>query len=402
MPNLGYSHSLRYVDDETLARLDLSNVRTFGWGAEPIDPHKITEFVARFARAGLSPQAAVIGYGMAEYTLCVTVSSHRAPIRAQRVPVQSLQIGQRVNPLHTWDPTQPESVPVPPAATRGQPATLDLVGCGFPLEHTELAIRTYDGIAHSDYVVGEVLLRGHQPSLFSGNFPPAVTPMPVTEDDGWFNTGDLGYLVNGELFICGRQKDLLIVGGENILPDAIESIARQELGADARRAAAFGITNAVLGTEVPVLVCEAKGLQEPSAQFEAIRCIRRAVQSRLGINLGDAQLVRPGWIQVTTSGKLARQATRQKYLEEFGEPMAARVDVTQSEHAVLIASLMAEMLQLPDVGMDDDFFELGGDSLAATRFVLAVESVFGQTIPEDFYAQATVRHLVDFLARTER
>ncbi|MEX1020265.1 MAG: non-ribosomal peptide synthetase [Litorilinea sp.] len=402
MPNFGFSHCARHVAPEDLQGLDLSSWIHVGNGSEMISIDTLNAFSAHFAPCGLDPLAVTTGWGMAENVLWITINSFDRPISVEHVPRQSIEAGTLAQP-------QPE-----PTAN-----TISIVGCGVPHVTTEIAVLGPEGITQQERMIGELLLRGD--SLFIGYYPdPTAGPKtgldayykvadardlpqnPNLDADGWFHTGDLGYLVEGQVFICGRIKDLIIAGGENILPETIESVARRQLGTDGRRCAAFGIPHHHLGTEVPVMVCELKGARDEETQLALIATIRLEIQRTLGVNLADLRLVRSGWVQVTTSGKIARAHTKAKYLSEFGTPFAAQFDITRTDRMAILASLMAEMLQQPVVGYDDDFFELGGDSLAATRLALEIESLFGVAVPGEFFETATVRNLSQLMQAAEQ
>lgn len=132
--------------------------------------------------------------------------------------------------------------------------------------------------------------------------------------DGWYHTGDLGYMVNGQLYICGRKKDLIIVGGDNIHPEDLEAIAGSISGIHPESVAAFGMMDEDLGTERIVMVC---GLNHPVSEKEKLdieRKLRRQVFRELEVTLGEVHMVKKSWIVKTHNGKIARTANKEKYL----------------------------------------------------------------------------------------
>ena len=170
--------------------------------------------------------------------------------------------------------------------------------------------------------MGEVLISS--PCLFAGyHLMPDESAQAMRAQ--WLRTGDFGYLADGQLYICGRKKDLLIIGGRNIPPDSIEQIAQSVLGKECRYAVAFGVLNRHLGTEIPIVVCEMRQQPDDTTSARLQQEIRSQVRSALQIFLADVYLVDKGWIIKTTSGKLKRPANRDKYLAEKkqGEPMVA-------------------------------------------------------------------------------
>ena len=135
--------------------------------------------------------------------------------------------------------------------------------------------------------------------------------------DGWYLTGDLGYRVEGEVFVVGRKKDLIIVGGKNIYPQDLEMLAYQVPGVHPGRAVAFGVFNPETGTEDVVLVAEVDS-QEPDERQRIADEIRNQVTRGSDVALRTVHIVDPRWIIKTSSGKTARLANREKYLEENG------------------------------------------------------------------------------------
>ncbi|HSE95619.1 MAG TPA: hypothetical protein VLD61_06975, partial [Methylomirabilota bacterium] len=133
---------------------------------------------------------------------------------------------------------------------------------------------------------------------------------------GWFHSGDLGYVAAGQLYVTGRQKELIIVGGVNIYPQDLEAIANGVPGVHPGRTVAFGVFDEEAGTETVVLVCEldATGAGEPLA---IEREVRRRIAQRTEVSATDVRLVDHRWLIKTSSGKIARAANREKYLREF-------------------------------------------------------------------------------------
>jgi acyl-CoA synthetase (AMP-forming)/AMP-acid ligase II len=178
------------------------------------------------------------------------------------------------------------------------------------MEGIEVAIINDDGIRLPERQIGEITYRSD--SLFSGYHKrPDLTEMALS--DGWFHSGDLGYLSDGELYVCGRKKDLIIVGGDNIHPEDLETIAGTLPEIHSDSVAAFGVLDENQGTEKIVMLC---GLNRPVSEVEKPdieRKLRRRVFAEMEVTLGEIHLVPRNWLVKTQNGKIARTASREKY-----------------------------------------------------------------------------------------
>ena len=161
--------------------------------------------------------------------------------------------------------------------------------------------------------VGEIALRSD--CMLAGYFNrPDITTNAF--DTGWYLTGDLGYMANGELFVTGRKKDLIIVGGKNVYPQDLERLAGEVPGVHPGRVVAFGVVNSDAGTEDVVIVAEVDTTDE-NAREAISDAIRRHVTQSSDVALRQVRIVDPRWLLKTSSGKTARSANREKYLAEL-------------------------------------------------------------------------------------
>jgi acyl-CoA synthetase (AMP-forming)/AMP-acid ligase II len=190
-----------------------------------------------------------------------------------------------------------------------------MLSAGKSIPNTSVTILDNKGQPLPDRHVGEVALKSN--CMLSGYYHrPDVTGKAFI--NGWYLTGDYGYLVEGELYITGRKKDLIIVGGKNIYPQDLELLAYEVPGVHAGRASAFGVFNETSGTEDVVLVAEVN----PSEQVEQQKVadgIRVAVTRGSAVALRYVHLVGRHWLVKTSSGKIARSANRDKFLKEMQE-----------------------------------------------------------------------------------
>jgi fatty-acyl-CoA synthase len=190
---------------------------------------------------------------------------------------------------------------------------MKMLSAGRAIENTRLRIVDSSGADLPDRHIGEIAIKSdcmlseyyHRPDLTEKAF-----------NDGWYLTGDLGYLVDGELYVSGRKKDLIIVGGKNIYPQDLERLAAEVDGVYPGRIAAFGVFNQRAGTEDVVIVAESEQTDGHRRQQIADE-IRQRVTRGSDIALRYVSIVNRGWLLKTSSGKIARSANRDKYIEEM-------------------------------------------------------------------------------------
>jgi fatty-acyl-CoA synthase len=275
--------------------LDLSSLRVSLNGAEPVDPATARSFIAAGERHRVHPGAVFPAFGMAEATLAVNFPPVGAGLGVDIVDRRVLETDHFAAPA------------APDAEGRRELALL-----GRPVDGME--IRICDPDTHrvrSDREVGELQIRGT--SVTPGYFRRPDATAALFTPDGWLRTGDLGYLVEGQLVVCGRMKDLIIVGGRNVWPEDIERAVGQVDGVRAGNVIAFGV-HGRKGKESVVVVAEAR------LQAEAADGVRGAVAQRvresIGIPADDVVLVLPGTLPKTSSGKLQRSLCKSRYLDD--------------------------------------------------------------------------------------
>jgi fatty-acyl-CoA synthase len=274
-PNFAFDLCVRRVKQRDLDGLDLSCWRAAGCGGEPIHAATLAAFAEKFAPVGFRQTSFLPSYGLAEHVLAATF-----PRRGRGVRVEHLA----------------ESV--------------DVVSCGFPLPHHQLRIVTDEGLDAAERGIGEITLAG--PSVMQGYYgDDDLTAQTIR--DGWLHTGDLGFVDGGELFVCGRLKDVLVVNGRKHHPQDLEWAIDELAGVRRGRAVAFGIPRAGAADRVVMIV-------EPSGAVVAdvlVAAVRQRVRDVCGLYVDEVVPVPSGTIGRTTSGKVQRAATRLRY--ERGE-----------------------------------------------------------------------------------
>ncbi len=291
-PNFAYALCVKRTRPRELEGVDLSRWRVAGCGAEPIRAETLEQFADHFAPLGFRKSAFYPAYGLAESTLAVAFS--------RGVPTDDVQ------PSTLWE----EGRAVPSDSTRD---ALRIVNCGKAFKGHEIAIFPLDDELGQnplgDRQVGEIRLRG--PSVSRGYYQEPETTAKAFVN-GWFRTGDLGYLVDGDLFICGRQKEVIIVNGRNFYPQDIEWEASQIDGVRKGNVIAFGTHGADRDRESVVLAFETS-VTDPDAHAKMASDIRARVQERIGITIDDVVVLTAGALPKTSSGKLQRTRTRELY-----------------------------------------------------------------------------------------
>ncbi len=295
-PTFGFELCARRAANASLDGLDLRHWRVAGIGGEMIRPAALDEFAQRFAGAGFDPAAFVPSYGLAEATLAVTF----APLGK----------GVRLDVVERGDALERGRRAVPVAAETGR-RTRAFVRCGQAMPGYAVEIRDERNRPLPDRRIGRVCIQG--PSLMTGYYRNPEATAAVTTVDGWLDTGDLGYLVDGELIVTGRNKDLIIFSGRNIWPQDIEWAVEQVPGVRRNDVAAFAVTGDD-DREKVVVVVEVRGGLDADGLSALRREIAATVHRVAGID-AEIVLAPPRSLHFTTSGKLSRAAARQSYLE---------------------------------------------------------------------------------------
>lgn len=302
-PNFGYGLCTSRVRPKDVESLDLSQWRIAGCGAEPIQRKTLDAFAEKFAPAGFRRSAFVHAYGMAENTLAISFSPHGFEPKYEDVDHHALS-----------------SEHVARVATDGA-RSITIANCGRAFEGHEITIFDEAGNALPDHRVGEIAVRGA--SVMTGYYRDAGATAAVMRDD-WLLTGDQGFLIDGELFVCGRDKELIIVAGRNYHPADIEWAAAEVAGVRRGRVIAFGITRVAddgSTTEHAVVCAESKARGAERAALA--ETIKSRVLDSLGLKIEEVFLLQRASLPRTSSGKLQRTKTKQWYLEgrlETAEP----------------------------------------------------------------------------------
>ncbi|MFZ6027736.1 MAG: AMP-binding protein [Chloroflexota bacterium] len=302
LPNFAYNFCAQKIRDRDLQGVDLSSWRAISNCSEPMRYASHQMFAERFASYGLRPGALATCYAMAENVFAVTQGGIDSPATVDAISQRGL-----------FDERMART-------PQGDEPAIPMLSCGTPIAGTLVKIVDDQRRELPERHLGEIALRSNC-MLTEYYRRPDATEQAFHE--GWYLTGDLGYIAAGEVYVTGRKKDLIIVGGKNVYPQDLETLANQVPGIHPGRVVAFGIFNEEMGTEEVALIAEmeATDLSETAYIEEAQRIedeLRLQVTRGSAVALRHVKVVARGWLLKTSSGKIARGANREKYLKHFG------------------------------------------------------------------------------------
>jgi 1-acyl-sn-glycerol-3-phosphate acyltransferase len=292
-PNFAFDLCARKIADADIKGLDLSRWRIAVNGSEAVSPDTIDRFARRFAPYGFKAESMCPAYGLAESSVALTLGALRRAPRVDYIAREPFERAREIRPVDTSDSR-----------------ALRFVSCGRPLRHHDVRIVDPSDRPVGDCVEGRIYFRG--PSVTHGYFRNAEVTRAAMHD-GWMGSGDLGYQVDGELFVTGREKDLIIQGGRNLCAEEIETITSSVPGVRSNCVAAFGIPDPSTGTERVVVVAETRD-QDPARRETLQRAVRDALVTGIGSPPDIVVIADPRTVLKTSSGKIRRSAMRAAYL----------------------------------------------------------------------------------------
>jgi acyl carrier protein len=326
-PNFAYELCLQRISDSQLEGIDLSSWRCAFNGAEAVSPDTVVRFSERFARYGFAPTAMAPVYGLAECSVGLLL-----PPLGRVAPIDTIE--REIFVQHG------RAVPAAP----GDPNPLRFVGCGRPIPGHEVRIVDDTGLEVGERMEGRLEFRG--PSATSGYYRnPAETARLI--HGGWLDSGDRAYLAEGDIYITGRVKDIIIRGGRNIYPEEIESHVGGLPGVRKGCVAVFGAPDPGSGTERLIVMAETRE-KDSEARLLLRSTIVREVTALLGEPPDEVVLVAPHVVLKTSSGKIRRSASRELF--ETGRLQAPAASVTGQFVRLALHSLLPQARRLARLG----------------------------------------------------
>jgi acyl-CoA synthetase (AMP-forming)/AMP-acid ligase II len=350
-PNFGYRHFLKVLRGRRLDGVDLSSIRLIFNGAEPISVPLCNEFINALDHTGLNRQAMYPVYGLAEASLAVTLPEIDSGCRWIRANRHQLSIGTTIelNPANTRD-------------------SLELVCVGRPVPTTEVRLVDDRRIALPDGCVGHIVMRGN--SVTRGYFGNLVATVDAVDREGWVDTGDLGVFHEGELYIAGRAKEIIVINGQNYYPYDLENIARRAPGLDLGKVVVAGARKPGARSEEFVVFVLNRGTM---AEFvSTAQAVGRLVNEHTGLEV--ARVIPVKRIPKTTSGKVQRHVLEQAHINGDFDSELAELEVLiaasqrgshlgGSDLESRLQTLCEAVLLGKRIDVNDNLFEIGASSL---------------------------------------
>jgi acyl-CoA synthetase (AMP-forming)/AMP-acid ligase II/acyl carrier protein len=385
-PNFGYKHFLKLFARKGLPDIDLSSVKLIVNGAEPISWDLCEEFLDALAPLGLRRRTMLPVYGLAEATVAVSFSTPGEEYDRVIMDRHSLQIGE------AYHPVAPEHADA-----------VSFVKVGRAVRDVDIRIADDDDRVLEDDRIGNIQLHGA--SVTSRIYGDAAATADLFTADGWLRTGDCGVFVDGDLVITGRQKDIIIVNGQNYYPHDIEEMIAGLDGLDLNKVVVAGATPR--GEQTEELIAFVLFRQDAAEFAPLAENVREIVGEHAGLEVHTVVPVTR--IPKTTSGKVQRAKLLQAYLDgEFDERLA---EVVPAVPATDVASdedpLVADLEQIcrtvskdRQIGADDNLFEAGVSSLTLTELVLAIDEKYpGKLDISDLFDYPTLRDIAALLSK---
>lgn len=295
-PNFAYELCIRKIEPSSIEGLDLSAWRLAFNGAEAINPRTLERFIEKFKPYGFRAESVYPVYGLAESTVALTFPSLNSSLKVDTIDRESFQTNKIATPVKK---------------SNDKTKTLEFVCCGKPIPDHDIRIVNKEGQEIGERHVGSLQFTG--PSSMQGYYQNLAATKAIYHE-GWWDSGDYAYIADGEVYITGRKKDVIIKAGRNLYPHEIEEVAAQISGIRKGCVAAFGIQDPVFGTEKIVVVAETTETKSLDRN-QMVSDVIEKVSVVLGIPADEVVLVPPRTIPKTSSGKLQRSLCRQYYLE---------------------------------------------------------------------------------------
>ncbi len=392
-PNFGYKHFLTFLEANKNKTWDLSHVRLIFNGAEPISAELSDYFYNVMSRWGLSKNAAFPVYGLAEASLAVTIPPAGEGLRKIDLDRDNITVGNKIIEVESGDSSR-----------------LSFVDLGYPVEGCSVKICDWDNHILPENYVGLIYIKGG--NVTKGYYNNEEETKRILSEDGWLNTGDLGFMGNGRLYVTGRAKDIIFINGQNYYPHDLERIAGEVPGAEAGKTAMCGAYNLEKQKEEIIAFVQFQGT--PEEFVDILLSLKKHINVKTGLDV--THVVPVADMPKTASGKVQRFKLKEEYeqgkynliIKEAEELAKAKLESREivaptNEMEMKLAQIWSEILGIENIGIMDNFFELGGDSLKATYIAAKIYMELGIEVPlNELFNEPTIKALAECAATAER
>ncbi len=389
-PNFGYKYFLTFFKPEKAQGWDLSNVKLIANGAEPIAVNLCDDFIKALARYGLKEHTMSPAYGLAEASVGVSISKPGSKIVTLYLDRNHLNTGERIVEVN-----------------RSSPSCVSFVANGYPLDYCHVRIADEADTPLADDILGYVQIKGRNVTQGYYNNPEASSKLLTS--DGWVNTGDLGFMRNGQIVITGRAKDIIFVNGQNVYPHDIERLAEEIDGVELGRVAACGVQVPDLDTEAIVVFVVSKKSLEKFAPI-AIE-LKKHLYRKGGWTIHDIVPIKQ--MPKTTSGKVQRFKLSEEYRkgeyrrisQTLNELFASKTTheeppMASCEAESILHDICCEVLQLKRIDTKGSYFDLGASSLQLIQITEKIERRLGKQLSvTDLFAYPSIADLAEFIVK---
>ena len=385
-PNFGYKHFLKLYERKGMKNLDLSCVKLILNGAEPISWDLCEEFLTAMKGHGLPKKSMLPVYGLAEATVGVSIPKPGKEYSKITVDRHSLKIGEK-----------------PSLVSESHINAINFLKVGSAIRDVNIRIADNADITLKQGFVGNIQLHGN--SVTECIYNDKVTTDNLFTDDGWLRTGDCGLLVDDQLIITGRQKDIIIVNGQNYYPHDIEEIVAKIDYLDLNKVVIAGATPKNSHTEqILAFILYRKEIEDFISVSEEVRNL---IAEQIGLELD--KVIPVSRIPKTTSGKVQRAKLLQSYfdgefesvlneLQSVALQIPSEVKIEKDELLTDLLKICNEFIKERKVGADDNLFEIGVTSLTLVEVVLAIDEKYPQILDiSDLFDYPTLREVSIFM-----
>ncbi|NLR57660.1 amino acid adenylation domain-containing protein [Chitinophaga polysaccharea] len=385
-PNFGYAYILNYLDNYELQHVDLSCLRIITNGAEPISASLCDAFTRRMAHYGLSACTIFPVYGLAEACLAVTFSRPGAGVKAITINRESLGVGSKVEVLSTHN------------------NGVTFVNVGRPLsDNCNILITDNDRQRVEPGTIGHILIKGD--NVTSHYYNNEAATVATVSPEGWLDTGDLGFTLDGDLYITGREKDLILVNAQNFYPHDLELQAQGHPKVRAGKIAVAGYYNPQKDKEEVLVFVQHRGTV---TDFLALYTgLAQIINERAGVV--PEYIIPVKEIPKTTSGKIQRYRLIEQYaagafdqvLEDMAQSIGSageKEKTADSNTITTLTEIWEEVLERRGLNAGDHFFSIGGNSMLAARLLMRIQASMGVDLSVgDLYTYPEIGRLAEYI-----